>query len=218
MRDEMKLERARVYGTLARLFRPPDASLLDGLRTSGLSDLREALIRLGVDEGTLEPIEKMQASLAGAELEQLQASYQKTFEASGGSSYPPNETAHTIDTPQHALTTNFELADIAGFYRAFGVEVTPGSERPDHIAAELEFMHLLTVKEFVADQEGESDENAKICRDAQRAFLKDHLGRWSSRLGGHLEEVSDSTFYAAAGRLLGRFIPLDASRLSSAAV
>ena len=175
-------------------------------------------IRLGAGEETVKSVVRLEVSLAGSQLEQLQMSYQKTFEPSGGLRCPPNETAHTVDTPQHALSTNFELADIAGFYRAFGVEVVPGSERPDHISAELEFMHLLAVKEFVADQEDASAEQAKICRDAQRAFLKDHLGRWSGKLGDRLEEVAESPFYAAAGQLLGRFIPFDASRMSSAAV
>ena len=45
------------------------------------------------------------------------------------------------------------LADIAGFYAAFGM--TPGAaEVEDHIAAELEFMSVLALKEAAALAEG----------------------------------------------------------------
>jgi TorA maturation chaperone TorD len=76
------------------------------------------------------------------------------------------------------MVKSFELADIAGFYRAFGVEITPGTERPDHIAVELEFMHLLAVKEVVAAGREDGGEHARICRDARATFFRDHLGRW----------------------------------------
>ncbi len=60
----------------------------------------------------------------------------------------PYETEYT--TPD-ALYKAHQLADIAGFYRAFGLEMsTENRERPDHLAAELEFMHFLALKEAQA--------------------------------------------------------------------
>jgi DMSO reductase family type II enzyme chaperone len=216
MKPDANQDRARVYAILSRLFRRPEAPLLDALRAGDLSELRAALVRLGADEETVGPVEALASSLAGESLPALQRRYENTFDPASGPRCAPNETAHTPETPQEAMTRNFQLADIAGFYRAFGVEVTPGSERPDHIAAELEFMHLLAVKELVAGREEQSEERVKICRDAQRAFLRDHLGRWSDTLGGRLEEAADGPFYSAAGRLLSRFVGFDAGRLSAA--
>ena len=142
--------------------------------------------------------------------------YERIFEASGGLCCSPNETDHVADSPQEGLRRTYELADVAGFYRAFGVEVQPGTERADHVAAELEFMHLLAVKEVVTIDQSDAEERAEICREAARDFLRDHLGRFAPRLAERLEEASTEPFYAAAGQLLDRFVAGEAQRLGAA--
>lgn len=66
-----------------------------------------------------------------------------------------------------------ELVDIAGFYKAFGLQIGP--EMVDHIAVELEFYAWLLQKsdylEQVKDLEGQ-----EIVLDARKKFLKSHLG------------------------------------------
>lgn len=208
-------DRARVYRALAHLFRRHDEASLRELLTLELPDLEPALSRLDADDGLLEMARELVSLLADADLERLRSGYQETFEASGGLRCPPNEASHTADTPQQGLTRTFEMADVAGFYRAFGVELTPGTERPDHIAAELEFMHLLAVKEMIAQAEEDAAEHAAICRDAARAFLGDHLGRWVPRLAACIEESGADPAFVAAGRLLEGFVALDAARLGA---
>jgi TorA maturation chaperone TorD len=208
------LDRARVYRSLARVFLPPDAASLHGLRERDLPQLCEALSRLGEERALRDAADALRERLARTDLPCLQAAHQATFEASGGLRCPPNETSHTAETPQHALTRTFELADVAGFYRAFGVEVTPGTERPDHVSVELEFMQLLAVKEAVALGEEGEGESAEICRDASRAFLCDHLGRWAERFAERVEAGSDPLFGAAA-RILRGFVAHEAARLGA---
>lgn len=208
-------DRARVYRLLAHVFHEQDERSLDELRVHELPGLEPALTRLEADAALVSMAREFVQLLAGADAARLRSAYQATFEASGGLRCPPNEASHTADTPQEGLTRTFELADIAGFYHAFGVEVTPGGERPDHIAAELEFMHLLAVKEMIAHGEG-SAEHAAICRDAARAFLGDHLGRWVQRLAAGIERAGADPAFVAAGRLLERFVALDAARLGTA--
>ncbi|HET7377314.1 MAG TPA: molecular chaperone TorD family protein, partial [Anaerolineae bacterium] len=78
----------------------------------------------------------------------------------------------------HEFRQSQELADIAGFYRAFGFTFDGKiHERPDFLASELEFMHILTLKEARAVEAGRADQ-AEICIEAERKFLQDHLGRW----------------------------------------
>ena len=71
------------------------------------------------------------------------------------------------------------LADIAAFYRAFGVRVSPEArERVDHISAELEFMSTLAFREAVAIVEADGEHLAAV-RDAEKKFLVEHLAAWS---------------------------------------
>jgi DMSO reductase family type II enzyme chaperone len=209
------LDRARVYRGLARLFGLPARASLDALRGRDLPELVAALARLEVEPETVRAARAVVERLDAAGRESLESAYEETFEASGGLRCAPNETFHTGDTGERALVRTFELADIAGFYRAFGVEVAPGTERADHITAELEFMHLLAVKEALAQQNGDGVEHAEICREAARSFLRDHLARWAGSFGERLEESATDPLYAAAGRLLAGFVEFDAGRLGA---
>ena len=108
-----------------------------------------------------------------------------------------------------------ELADIAGFYRAFGLEVSEkNKERVDHISAELEFMYALTLKEAYAIVKGRLEE-LEICRDAQRKFLTDHLGRWTGSFRDEIQEKKGSMLYVKLGSLLDRFVKAEVKRLGA---
>lgn len=67
------------------------------------------------------------------------------------------------------------LADIMGFYKAFGVE--PDRERPDALSMELEFMHYLIYKIIYACEKNlkDKEEKVSICYDAQKKFFKEYL-------------------------------------------
>jgi TorA maturation chaperone TorD len=207
------LERARVYRSLAKLFLPVGPGFLEALRSNVLAELCEALARLGESLAVREAAESLRAHLANLDPARLQSAYQATFEASGGLRCPPHETAHTADRPAAGLVRTFELADVAGFYHAFGVELEPGTERPDHVSAELEFMQLLAAKEAVALAEEGNGEHAAVCRDAARAFLRDHLGRWVGSFADAVEAGAEEPFYRAAARVLAGFVAHDAARL-----
>jgi DMSO reductase family type II enzyme chaperone len=208
------VERARVYRALASLFHFPSEGLVVDLREHQVPELRNALGRLQADENLLEPVAQLAKRVVDVDPRELERSYERTFEAPGGLRCLPHETAHAAEKPVEAMLSTFQLADIAGFYRAFGVEVAPGTEHVDHIVAELEFMHLLAVKEAVAETDG-SPERAEVCRDAARAFLRDHLSRWTGRFAARLEDSDTDCLYATAGCLLDRFVALDAAQLSA---
>lgn len=89
------------------------------------------------------------------------------------------------ETEYNALTfpvsRSQSLADVAGFYRAFGLESSPDEpERPDHLSLEFEFMARLIEKEWYAREKkgADSGEKAQICVDAQRRFFQEHLLWW----------------------------------------
>ena len=105
------------------------------------------------------------------------------------------------------------LADIAGFYAAFGLELAPGHrECEGHLATELEFMRALAVKEGWAIAEAHG-ERAEIMHDAAVAFLTDHLGRWAAAFAAALGAASALPYYRALAALLAAWIAIDASSL-----
>ncbi len=210
------LHRAQVYRTLAALYRPPEGRTLERLRREELRLLQQALAELGAPPQLRELARKLARAFDEASPNDLAGDYDRLFEPSGGLACPPHETTLVADTPQEGLTRTFRMADVAGFYRAFGVEMRPGGGRPDHIAAELEFAHLLAVKELVALEEGAGEEAVAVCRDAARSFLRDHLHPFATRLSGRLAEESPGSPFAVAGRLLGGFLDCDAAAIGAA--
>lgn len=98
---------------------------------------------------------------------------------------------------ERAMVKGNELGDIAGFYKAFGLE-TGGdgvqAEMIDHVAVELEFYALLLMKATALIEAGD-EEGVEIVLDARRKFLKDHLARFIGAIGER-NGVKASQFYS----------------------
>jgi len=121
----------------------------------------------------------------------------------------PYETSY--DVRKENVKTH-DLADIAGFYAAFGIK--PQGELPDHIVSELEFMSLLCLKEVYALSHKRQDE-ASICAETQRKFIKEHLGLWLSLFCRRVRENARLPIYPAFADLIRKFVMLDASFLGA---
>jgi TorA maturation chaperone TorD len=128
---------------------------------------------------------------------------------------PPYEVQYCPQT--FSVYRSQRLADVAGFYHAFGVE--PGRdapERADHIASELEFLAWLVSKERHArSQEGDEwTERARICRDAQRDFVTEHMAWWVPAFAQALAERARSldprpALHEALAEALAAFVPVE---------
>ncbi len=148
-------------------------------------------------------------------MESLQADHRQIFGLTGSLMYETE-----LGLP-HEFRQSQELADIAGFYRAFGLQTgATVRERPDHLATELEFMYLLTLKEAYADSNS-MPEQAEICIDAQHKFLQDHLARWigpflsfvGALIDERLGEDGLQSPYVGLARMAEAFIQAETSRL-----
>ncbi len=114
----------------------------------------------------------------------------------GAAVCPPNETAWIRRDKGHML------ADIAGFYRAFGFRVALESgEKADHVVAEVQFIAVLLV--FLARAiEAAEDDRREITLDALTAFAEDHLGPWIGPFCARvLETTSEPGLRAIAAAL-----------------
>ncbi|MBM3221655.1 MAG: hypothetical protein FJZ38_23775 [Candidatus Rokubacteria bacterium] len=103
------------------------------------------------------------------------------------------------------------LADLAGFYAAFGLEVADGQpDVHDHIATELEFLSALAIKEAWALAE-HHHEHAELTRDATVLFLGDHLARWAPAFADALAGATDLDYYRAVARLIRAWVEADST-------
>jgi TorA maturation chaperone TorD len=119
-----------------------------------------------------------------------------TFLFARQSPCPPYESAYIDAGRGHSL------ADVAGFYRAFGFQIAPDAHQlPDHIGSQLEFMALLCAKEAYALEHALS-EQAKICQDARRTFLLEHLGFWTAIFAARVKSTARLSLYPALTELV----------------
>jgi len=138
---------------------------------------------------------------------------------------PPYETQYCPQT--FSVYRSERLADVAGFYRAFGV--TPSRDQPervDHIALELEFMAWLLTKEQHALARGgdQAEEHAEVCRDAQQKFFTEHLAWWVPAYAAALWRKAEAarpsppapaeTLHGALASALAAFVPMERAWLS----
>lgn len=199
--------RSRLYRLLSMHFLFPDPALLSRLKDAGHAADEAAGVlgdkKLRVDLGPL-------ASLS---LDPVlrQAEYAAAFGHTVAKECPPYETCYGSS---HIFMQTHELADIAGFYRAWGLEISEeAKERPDHVSVELEFMSYLAFKEAHALGRGEL-EKAALVRKVQTQFLAEHLGRWVPAFSGLLEKSAPGA-YAVLARALRRLVAWDSERLDA---
>ena len=80
---------------------------------------------------------------------------------------------------------------------------------PDHIAAELEFLYLLTFRQNQARRSG--DQAGLDAATALRTrFLDEHLGRWVGPFTAAVAAGAQSAFYRELAGLTDRFVTMQA--------
>jgi len=100
------------------------------------------------------------------------------------------------------------LADISGFYRAFGLEESDQwTDRKDHVSLMSEFMALVIQKEMYAAHAGHDPEKIELCRTAARDFFEEHLLWWLPSFACQLKDVAEeaSSYYASLADTLAAF-------------
>ena len=133
-------------------------------------------------------------ALRGQTAETLAPAYERLF--GGAVALAPTEASYEADPFRQAR----QIADVAGFYRAFGADPRgPAAERPDHAGCELEFLAFLGARRLAAEEAGRAEE-ADRCREIENAFLREHAGRWLPAFFRALA-AADGGWYGALGRL-----------------
>lgn len=193
MNTDLVIRRAQIYSFLAGAYLYPHENW-----TEDAPLLPELLADLGWEQTGL--------MLPQLELGELRTAYLHTFGLTGSLCY---ETEYGLP---HEFRQSQEMADICGFYRAFGLDLGGTvRERPDHLATELEFMYVLALKEAYALQAGVL-EHVEVCEAAQRKFLGDHLGRWIEPFA-HSVDHNGSAPYQTLANFTAAFVRNHAAAL-----
>lgn len=161
--DELE-RRAVAFCLAARLTAWPDEAL----------QAEAGMLAEGLDDG--DELEQRLATLGRAATRPaLEPEYISLFE-NGPSRCPIHETEYGR---MRGLSKGNELADVEGFYLAFGLGRAEGPHAKvmgDHLAVELEFYGTLLARQ-AALLERDDAEGRFVVEQARRSFLADHLGR-----------------------------------------
>lgn len=194
--------RAAIYGLFAHAFAYPDSE-----RIAAIHESADAVLALDAPM----PLLRLAALARQAGRESLEPVYVSLTTFSSSPDCPAFETAYFGSEP---LRQTQRMADIAGFYRAFGVDATAGGIRPDELPVELEFMAFLCTKEVYAIEHLGAPRTAQA-RKAQRVFLKEHLGRWGSVFARKISgQAPAGHFYALAGETLALWLEAECARMA----
>jgi TorA maturation chaperone TorD len=179
-----ELRSAALLRLLALALAPPTpGSVAAAIDLAGALDEDGTDIDVGLLAGALE-----RAGATG-----LVAAHHRLF--GGGVTVAPYESSYELDPFRQARV----MADVAGFYRAFGAEAHgPAAERPDHAGTELEFLGLLAERRVAALDEGDP-ETAERVREIEDAFLTEHAGRWLPGFFRVLVQADPDGAYGALG-------------------
>lgn len=134
----------------------------------------------------------------------LSVEYSRLFDATGpsGPRCPLNTGALLGEDGRLKL-----LEELVRFYSHFGLtaEGAPGNEFPDHVLAQLDFLHYLSECEAASLAAGESPDDFSRARSD---FQRRHPARWSKELRERLEHHTAHPYYRGIAALIQRLAEL----------
>lgn len=206
--DFLELEYLRLdaYRLLADGYHRPEQSLFDNL-----GKLATCMKRVASD--TEQYIKSMQADIVGmAGVGSLELDYARLFVGPFTLLAPPYGSVY-LESERQVMGAS--TADVQMRYRSAGLDVDTGfKDVPDHVAAELEFMHFLIFKAMEAAQQGDAD-HVVACLTNQQSFLEIHLGAWIHDFADNVVKNAATSFYRNLARTTEAFIRDDYHILTS---
>jgi DMSO reductase family type II enzyme chaperone len=191
--------RSNIYLYLSRIFVYPDTSYVNGIAEGklqkGLAELVNALPYEVPDHGFLNTRFQI------PDIDEFQSSYIRTFDVSpGGPPCPLYEGLYYFDRRK-------TMEELMRFYEHFGLKPDiQKNELPDHISIEMEFMHFLTFKEAIAE---ENREKQGTFLRAEHDFLERHPVKWMPELIKKLTALENMEFYSKLFQFVHEFLVAD---------
>lgn len=161
--------RSDIYRALSSCYNPPEKSIGDNLKR-----LEAGLCATG--SNAISQVVMMRGELNTAvTVFDLEVQFAKLFIGPYQILAPPFGSIY-LDNKRQIMGDSTQ--DVVKRYLAAGLTVDEGfNNPPDHISAELEFMHVLIIEELNCLRNGCADD-ATACLVQQFEFLDSHLGQW----------------------------------------
>jgi putative dimethyl sulfoxide reductase chaperone len=211
------LARAVVYRALSLGFQMPTAERLRlvGARAQ-FATVAAALTEVGRSaDGALGSAASRLASFQAPDATALATSFVRLFGHTTRGLVCACETEYGDDNQFHQPQ---QLADIAGYYLAFGLRPVLASDaRADHVACQCEFMDFLNRKEAcLLMSDIVDDETLDVTRNAARTFLRDHLGHFGRAFATRLMIADGEGLFGYLGAVLSELLDAECRRLAIA--
>ncbi len=200
---EEALGRSAAYDLLSLAFLYPKEGTV-ALLTERASRMTSVASRLGWVQ-VAQSVEKLLRDLGSINDEILLNDYLRIFGHTISNDCPPYEGEYG---QAHIFQMSKTLADLKTFYHAFGVAPNPElKDRWDHVGVEMEFMHLLTLKEAYAQLHNHGEDKVLLCRRAQQTFMTEHLASWLNTFAQRLgKKAGRGSAYRSLAQLVERYM------------
>lgn len=193
--------RSAMYALFAFLFSYPDADWVAAIRAGEVAARVQALHHALGNDTVHTAIDEAALSNAGQADEDLAIEYTRLFDTGPIALY---------GGLQHGTRMQV-MEEVLRFYEHFGLGPNRQlNDLPDHLVAELEFMHYLCHQESLCLA---ADQDAGHWQRGQRDFLQRQLGRWAPQLHPQAAEQNAHPFFAETTRLLAGFLAHEARQL-----
>ena len=196
--------RSDIYKAFSRYYRTPSRSSGDQLRL-----LEYGLCTIG--SRAISQVALMRSELSsGITIKDIEIEFAKLFIGPYQLLAPPYGSVY-LDGERQIMGDS--TLDVVKRYRAAGLTVDEGfNNPPDHISAEMEFMHVLIIEELNCIRKGLADEAAESLAQ-QFAFLESHLGQWIDAFTGFVVQETQMPYFRHLAAATQQFVSEDMRRL-----
>lgn len=189
--DQRESARADIYRLLSACYYEPEDSFLE---EDVFGQMAEALMRYETENANI--AERMETAFREAGSEPLLLDYTRLFLGPLGIRAKPYGSVYLEG--ENVIMGDSTVAVQERYHEGgFKLEKT-FIEVPDHVAAELEFLYLLSAQ--LGNSETTADRYEELVRLKHR-FLREHLGLWVTPFTNAMENGAETEFYRLVATL-----------------
>lgn len=189
--------RAKMYGLLASIYRiEVDKEQLKELQAMKFPI---ATGNDSIDEGYRDLYDYLKLAWDGS-ITELRIDYARTFIGNGVTGYSAAYLYESVYTSGRRLLAREARNEVLAEFRKNHLMKGQWNDIEDHLALELEFMQILSLRTCDALKKGDEDMAIEQI-EKQYAFLQNHLINWLPMLVGDILKFSQTKFYQGFGKL-----------------